>query len=398
MKARRFGQWSKTGVGAAGLVALGMVWSGAALAEGLPPVKLSFSNGGSLTFYGNISKGVLSFDDGVETKSYSIIDNDNATTSFGLTYEQPLDDWTFSGTLDFNYAPFSTANANILDPSPSAGSFEITDDDWNQIQIVLQNKTAGTFSLGQGPMATYSAAEVDLSGTTVIAYSEIMDTAAGQLFRLSDPSLGYPDNVSSVSVGDAFANFDGDQFVRFRYDTPTWDGFGASFAFGRDLLTGTSETKQDNIADVAVNYAGSNADWQYQAAAGYLYDQGGADNLVASGSILHKPTGLNFTVAAGSSDGDYGTGSYVYSKIGLTRKFASWGATSFAADYYAGNDINLEEAITSSDSKTWSFSVVQNIDRANLSIYATYRVYDYQDNTADYYDADAAFIGFQFTF
>jgi hypothetical protein len=369
-----------------------------AVAEGFPPVKLYFKNGGTLTFYGNISKGILSFDDGISTESYSIIDNDNATTSFGLSYEQAVGNGTVSGILDFNYAPYSTANVNILDPSPGADSFRISDDDWNQIQLVFKSGTYGTFSLGQGPMATYSAAEVDLSGTSVIAYSEIMDTAAGQLFRFSDPSLPYPDNVSPVSVGDAFANFDGDQFVRLRYDTPTYSGFGASFAVGQNLLTGTSETRDDTIADVAINYFGGDDIWTYKAAGGYLYNEGGADNFVVSGSVLHKPTGLNLTFAGGSSDGEYGTGNYLYSKIGLTRSFFSWGATSAAIDYYSGSDIYLSSAVTDSDSQSSSISIVQNIDRANLSIYATYRVYDYQDDTASYYDGHAVFAGLTFTF
>lgn len=377
---------------------VGLAWSQVAAAEGLPPIKLTFRDGSSLTFAGNINKGVLSYDDGIDTNSYSIIDNGNLPTSFGLTYQKALGDWTFSGILDFNYAPFSTFTANILDPSTPADAFSTSDDDWNQIEVVFENKTYGTISLGQGLMATGVAAEVDLSGTTVVSYSEIMDTAGGQLFRFTDPSLGFPENVSSVSVDDAFANYDYDQFVRLRYDTPTYSGFGASFAFGRDLLDATGETRDDNVADFAINYSGGNTDWQYQAAAGYLYDQGGADDTVASGSILHNPSGLSLTVAAGSSDGDLGTGTYTYGKLGISRSLVKWGTTAASVDYYSGQDINLTDTITDSDSSTWSVALVQNIDSVNLSLYATYRVYEYSDNTAEYHDGSAILAGFNFTF
>ena len=59
-------------------------------AQELPKIEKTFENGGTLRFYGQINKGVLSYDDGQETESYGLIDNDNSNTRFGLTYTQDV--------------------------------------------------------------------------------------------------------------------------------------------------------------------------------------------------------------------------------------------------------------------------------------------------------------------
>ena len=49
----------------------------AAWSQGLPPIEREFSNGSTLRFYGQINKGVLSYDDGIDEETYYLIDNDN---------------------------------------------------------------------------------------------------------------------------------------------------------------------------------------------------------------------------------------------------------------------------------------------------------------------------------
>jgi len=77
-----------------------------AAAQGLPPLQTEFANGASLRFYGQINKGILSYDDGQETKSYFLIDNDNSNTRFGLSYTQKFDAWTFENVNEFQYSPY----------------------------------------------------------------------------------------------------------------------------------------------------------------------------------------------------------------------------------------------------------------------------------------------------
>ena len=93
---------------------------GPAGAQSLPPIQRDFANGAALRLYGQINKGVLQYDDGQETRSYGLIDNANSGTRFGLRYTRTLGAWAFENVNEFSYAPNSTSNVNILDPSPNA--------------------------------------------------------------------------------------------------------------------------------------------------------------------------------------------------------------------------------------------------------------------------------------
>ena len=66
-----------------------LMLASAAAGQGLPPIQHSFSNGATLQFYGQINKGILQYDDGIDTRSYTLIDNDNSGTRAGLKYTRP---------------------------------------------------------------------------------------------------------------------------------------------------------------------------------------------------------------------------------------------------------------------------------------------------------------------
>jgi hypothetical protein len=90
-----------------------------------------------------------------------------------------------------------------------------------------------------------------------------------------------------------------------------------------------------------------------------------------------------------------------YSKLGLLRSyFPSVGDTAMSIDYYSGDDFGVDDAagVTSSSSDSWGVAFVQNIDRANTSLWLTYRSYDYSDDVASYEDGQAIFGGVFFSF
>ncbi len=161
--------------------------SAAAQDDGLPPVQMEFSNGATLRFYGQINKGILQYDDGIETKSYGLIDNANSGTRFGLKYTQKSGDWTFENVDEFGYAPFSTGNTNL--ENPNGGENGWSNDNIRKIDFTFANDRYGKFWLGQGSMATDGILEIDLSGTDYIAYSGVADSASAQIIRFADPAL-----------------------------------------------------------------------------------------------------------------------------------------------------------------------------------------------------------------
>jgi hypothetical protein len=371
-----------------------------ASAQGLPPIQHEFSNGATLRFYGQINKGVLSYDDGIDQETYGLIDNDNSSTRAGLRYNQDFGAWHFENVNEVDYAPFSTDNTSIVHQSPDAEDWEFDNDNIRKIDFTLAHDRYGKFWLGQGSMATDGIYEMDLSGTTVIDYSSVADSASGQIIRFSDPGLPFDDSLSGITIGDAFTNYDGPRRVRFRYDTPEFNGFVAAAAFGRNLLSDDADVRDENIFDASLSYGNTFDTVEFKAGVGYYWEEDDTKNWGGSASALHTPTGLNATISIGGQDADGGTGSYWYGKVGLLRDFFDWGATAAAIDYYSGDDIFLDAdaGITSSTSDSVGVSLVQNIDRANTELWLTYRTYDYADNADSYDDSQAIFGGARFRF
>jgi hypothetical protein len=368
----------------------GLLGASALYAQDLPKIEKTFASGGTLRFYGQVNKGVLTFDDGQETESYGLIDNDNSNTRFGLTYTQDFGDrWTYLGTIEVAYAPFSTSNTSILQPSPASSAYEFTNANIRKIDNKFAHPDYGTFYIGQGDMASNNTAEVDLSGTAVISYSSVADSAGAQLLRQTDGVL------SDIEIKDAFTNYDGlSRKVRIRYDSPSWSGFGLRTSYGRDLLSDDEDVREQDLYDIAAVYEGEFND--YKVAAQTAYSWKGSDITIfdASGSILHVPTGFNVTAAAGTQDNSDVSGSYGYVKLGWQGDLVSWGKTAFSIDYYSGSDIVAE----GSDSETWALSTVQNIPRWNTELWMTWREYDYSETDTEFDSASAFFVGARFKF
>jgi hypothetical protein len=370
-----------------------------AAAQGLPPIEREFSNGSKLAFYGQINKGILQYDDGAATRTYGLIDNNNSGTRVGLVYNRSFGDgWTFENVNEFQYAPYSTSNVNILDKSPD--DYGWSNSNIRKIDFILVNEAYGKFWVGQGSMATDGVAEIDLSGTDVVAYASVADSAAGQLLRLG----GVPseESLPGVQVGDVYTDYDGDRRVRVRYDTPLYSGFTFAASYGRNLLSDDADTREQNLWDAALRYENTFSETlEFGAGVGYYWQEDAAKIVAGSASVLHAPTGLNLTLSAGNQNVDDGTdGNYWYGKLGLLRQFVSWGDTAMSVDYYTGNDIYVDGDLgaTSSTSDSWGIGLVQNVDRANTQLWLTWRDYDYSDDVNDWQSGQAVFGGARFTF
>ncbi len=372
---------------------LGLTFCGPAAADPkpLPKVEKSFADGSVLRFYGQINKGLLSYDDGLVSETYGLIDNDNSNTRLGLTYSSALGpSWTYLGTIEVQYAPFSTSNTSILQPSPPSDAYMFTNANIRQIDNKLTHGSIGSFYLGQGNMASYDTVKVDFSGTSVTQGVEVQDLAGGQLLREEDGTL------SKTKISTAFNDYNGlGRAVRVRYDTPAFNGFAFRTSYGQDQLSSNPAEQNDPLYDVAVAYEGETGEFQFAAQAAYSWnveDSATVTTLDGSASVLHKPTGLNLTLAAASSDNETLTGTYWYVKAGWLADLVSWGKTAFAIDYYQGNDIFA----TGSDSSSASISVVQSVVSWNTEIYAAYRTYSASTPTVAYDDSNAFFFGARF--
>jgi len=371
-------------LGSASAVALTFVWVGP-----LPALAQPFAYTFGTTEIGQINQGILQYDDGGESFTYALVDNDNSSTRFGVRSTSPLgSEWELFSNLEAEWQPRASNNVNQLDEDLYDGSFD--NGNIRKIEARFENERFGRFWIGQGSMASDGIAEVDLSGTGVIAYVSVADTAGGQFFRQEDGTL------SDIDVGDVFSSLDGlSRKVRIRYDTPEFNGFQLKTSYGRDLLSDDEDTRDTNLFDLAVTYAGEFETFEIEAAAGIgREDPPDGDSFdVFSGSVsgVHTPTGLNLTLAAGTETTDPEP-SYGYVKLGWFRDFFEFGSSNFSIDYYGGQDFEVD----GSESQSYGFGAVQNFGRQQ--IWFTVRNYAFDEDAVDYDDGMAIFGGARIRF
>ncbi|MFD3191026.1 porin [Sedimentitalea sp. HM32M-2] len=351
-------------------------------APAMAEMKYENATGGSALAYGQLDPAYLSFDDGVSTTS-DIVDNTNSNSRVGLWLRQ-----------DYGANKFSFNFETALGLRPSAGLSQATTPkgvDWDRTDIrkvdfSLQTASAGTFFAGQGSMSTDGVAESDLSGTSLITYSSVPDTAGSFVFRTAAGAL------STRSIGGSFGNFDGARLGRVRYDTPTFSGFTLSASWGTNILSSQNDSE---TAAIALRYAGDFGDYKMRGAIGYSSTKpgGGAsdfDDTIGSFSVLHS-SGINFTLAGGdrSTAGNYG-----YGKLGYLASWFSVGSTALSVDYYRGSD----QSGAGSKSKSIGFGAVQKFDNANIEAYLGYRTYELTETAASYQDASSIMFGARWKF
>lgn len=343
---------------------------------------LKFTNkaGATTTFYGQINLTYQGVDDG--TDSYSdLVDNSNSVSRLGFRIESAPSD----NKLMFNFET-SLGLVNTSDTS------QIDDTEWIDWQKTDIRKLEVSFSgdfgaiwFGQGSMATDGAAEVDNSGTSVAGYVNLPDTAGGYQFRSAS-------ELSGITIGDTFKDFDGGRRFRLRYDTPSWSGVTFSAAYGQEVL---NEDDDADYYDMAVRYKFDNDTFGIDTALGYSWkdDQGTTtEYLITSGTIIHKPTGANVTIAAGNNQS--GDESYYYAKLGWSGRIFGVGGTDISADYYDGSDFE----VIGSSSSSWGIQAVQYFDDLNLEAYLGYRSFVFDEESADYQDLSSLLVGARWKF
>ncbi|MDC9826475.1 hypothetical protein PRN20_22285 [Devosia sp. ZB163] len=336
-------------------------------------------------FYGQIDKGILFYDDGVEELTFFPVDNSNSSTRFGIRALGTIsDDLTLGGNWEVEWNPYATGNVNQLN---------IDDFDWDtsllrKAELYFTSETYGKFWFGQGSMASDGTAEVDYSGTTVIGYANVNDMAGGLLFRFDDGTL------SDVAIDDAFSDFDGaGRKARVRYDTPSWEGFSLSGSVGTQIVPTITDIP---VWDVAARYEKELGDFKVGGAAAVSVP--GEDVVLLDGSIsvLHTPSGISITLAGAVEENDASDADarYVYGKVGYQTEYFDWGMTAVSVDAYIGEDV----AAAGSESRSIGAQFVQNIDYLQTELYLGARLYEYDEDVASFDDGFAVLSGARLRF
>ncbi len=338
-------------------------------------------------FYGHIGGAITSVDDGVETNS-DFGDNSSSPSRIGAWYETGV----AGGTLKFNFE--TSLGLRGTDALTQNGNVDFLDWDktnLRKVEAIYETARFGTFSVGQGSMASDGvASQGDLSGTGLSGSVAIGDTAGGYFFREADGTL------SGVAIGDIFSDLDGGRRGRVRYDTPTFGGFTFSAAAGTEILRDGVDTE---YYDLAVRYGETFGDFQVAGAVSYgqtANSSNDADTILASFGTLHTPTGISANINYGTRDRDTGVDSdYVYVKLGLQRDWFSIGRTYLSVDAYRGNDF----AEAGDESTAFGIEAVQDIDNSNMEVFASYHQHGYDVTTGrTFQDVDAFLVGARWAF
>ena len=334
-------------------------------------------------FYGQINFGLFNVDDGTETESF-FVDNDNSNTRIGFIYSEGLSNgatakFHFESALGFNGSAAATITNND-------GGIDLDRTELRKLEVIYESNSWGTVSVGQGSMAADGTAEADLSGTSVITYSGIPDLAGSFAFR---PAGGVP---SGTTVGDAFSNLDGGRRFRGRYDTSSLNGFKGSVSYGEEFL---NEPDDRNFTDVAVRYANDYGDMTVNAQLGYQWiddDSGDEEILAGSFALLHEPSGFNVALSSGAQQ--QGDASYVYAKLGYQADWFTIGRTFLSIDFYDGSDFSAD----GSDSSSYALAAVQKVERYGVEIYAAFRSHEYDEAGTNFEDIDVFALGARWKF
>jgi predicted porin len=258
---------------------------------------ISPANAVDFKISGQINRAALYADDD-DTAKWFFVDNDNSSTRFRFTGANDFEnDWKVGIVWEVEMQSDASNKVNMEDDGSDLGDVHF---DERKMEFWIEKW--GRMWLGQGDTASNGTSEVDLSGTTVAAYSSVNDVGSSFEFKDNGEEIG-------VSVGQSRSNFDGlSRKDRVRYDTPKWAGFYGSGSVGNK-----------SRGDVAARYAGDFG-WAKFAAAAAWADFGTSSETVdgqfsSSASMLFN-FGLNLSASYAKQDKDNKDPWNIFGKIG----------------------------------------------------------------------------------
>ncbi len=321
-----------------------------------------------LAISGQVNRAMNIVDDGDDTDAF-FVDNDTSNTRVRFVGTGTVADGTTLGTV----VEVALSPNNSFDVSQDD---ESTDDlvDLRKADIMLRNDSYGQLLFGKGQAAADDTAEYDLSLVGgPIMYSGVSDIVGGIQFT-DDGEL------TGVTVGDAFFNFDGNRQDRVRYDSPVvGPGVQLSVSAG-----------SDSRYDAALTWGGDYGDWTgvdigEVTTLGALSvrdpDEDNIDYRVAgSFSALHNPTGLSATFSAGNDFADEGDDPYnLYGKLGWDTTFFDVGPTGFGVDFTYGENVSGQ----GDKGHSVGLSAIQLFEEFGTELYVQVRGFSLERGSAD---------------
>lgn len=333
------------------------------------------------TIYGQINRAILSYDDGDGRETYPLVDNSKSVSRIGVTYDGAwIDGWRFHARGELALKKRETNRVSRQDPWDE--DYKLDRTEIRKIEASFEHADLGTFSFGQGAMSADGITGMDLSLTTVVAGTPVQDAAGGQFLVPRDGQN------SRVRIKQAFRSLGSSRRLRFRYDAPIRHGVRFVMAAGQEVLSYENSQK---YADTSLRYDGDHGDIRVRVGAALRWIEEKPNVFIASGSILHRPSGWNASLAMGREQGG---GHYGYAKLGYIAKWFDFGVTALSIDSYFGDNIAGRDG----ESRSYGLAVVQKLKNPKMDFYALYRQYDYDTPKNSFKSASGILAGVRWRF
>jgi predicted porin len=350
----------------------------------------------SLTVSGWVNQAVFFWDDGTESNAYVGTNGLEQDRFRFLGEAEIVKGWSAGFIMEIG---INGADSKAFSQESTGSKNDVTD---RKTAWFIKSKQYGKVTVGKFDPATYHLIDnVDTLLTRNVSDYEAAVVGLGA-FQVREGGSAIGTTKWTDILGGFQNRSPGQTGLRnvVRYDTPTFAGFTASASWG-----------EDDEWDMALNYRGEIGDFKVNGAIGYAES---TDSVVNRGQcaagngdcqwygigalVQHVPTGLyvyggygvnqiDLTAAQAGEDDKSKTW---YIQGGIERKWTPFGKTNIFAEY-RNDDVGLTTAgVTSADTDFWAGGVAQNIESADLTLYAVYRHYDGEfTNGGDDHDLDA---------
>lgn len=368
----------------------------------------------SVTLSGFVAHNVMWWDDGAQSDMY-IGDGGNYGSRFRFTGTAKV---TPQVTAGFTYE-FGINNNGINAMNQLNGGDDLGGSSAPELRdstVWLRHAQLGMVKVGHGSTSTDNLILIDLSARGGAGTPDVALYNGGFLLRGNNNKLADATTMNWAQAIRGHESFDTTRRNHVLYETPTLLGFTLQAAVA-----------EDNYWDVALRYAGEFGGFRIAGGIGYQEDtefnapaQFGAGSfgllstnradvkttdLKGSASVMHIPTGLFVTGAAGRRelDGSIGAGvaapgtysgpdlTWWHLSAGISQNFFGIGRTVLFGEYtqseggleqgtFLGTQtgtylLNVNGARSTSEVEQWGIGVTQLVDAAAMEVFAVYKNY-----------------------
>jgi predicted porin len=340
----------------------------------------------SLTVSGWVNQAVFFWDDGHESNAY-VGTNDIEQDRFRFVGEGKIaDGWSAGYILEIG---LWGANSSQFSQTALGGNLNNTLTTRKSAWFI-KSKELGKVTVGKFDTATYHL----IDNVDTLMTRNVSDYEAGVvgLGQFKTRIKGIPGAATGPTWNSILGGFQkaspGQDALRniVRYDSPTFAGFTASAAWGEDDIWDIALNYRNTIGDFVVNgaigYGESSDDFLYSSSNQFSLSDGNGSWWGIGALVQHVPTGLYAYGGYGSNTLDLAAGvvgddesSAWYIQGGIERKWIALGKTNVFGEYRK-NDTGLSTGALSSDVNFIAGGIIQNLEAADMSLYAVYRHYD----------------------